>query len=264
MKILRLSTLLLCLLENEFNTALKLPGPQVYVVTPFPKPLTADEGRSAPQPFYYHNWMRRIDSPMNTTTTSTTTKTTTPKVITPDLIFAEFESDKMKNIRKLLEKERTDIKTSTTFQPIYVPDENMYDEPQNYGLPSPTTEREVMKTSAKDMTDYFALYNNMYNGENNLVVPVYVPSATSTTQKPTTTPSSETPTTINNVRNIWHIIDSEKRNQYNSGWNEIPVSNNDQNGKQDTEPQSNHQETQEQRDEDDKFGQIDNNFALPG
>lgn len=260
MKILTLSTLLLCLLQNELATALKLPGPLVYVVTPFPKRLTIDEGRSAPQPFYYRNWMRRMDSPANTTTTSTTT----PRVKTPDLIFAEFESDKRKNIRKLLEKERIDSIMSTTFKPIYVPDEITHEQAQHYGVPSPTTEREDMKTSDKDMTDYFALYNNIYNSKDNLAAPVYVPPSTSSTQKPTTTSTSETPIAMNNVGHIWHIIDSEKRNQYYGGWKEESISLHDQKGKQVTEPENNHQETQEQRNEDDKAAQIDYNFALPG
>lgn len=263
MKFLTLSTLLFCLLENEFSNSLKLPGPLVYVVTPSPGLLTVDEGRSATQPFYYQSWLRRMNSPMNTTTTSTTRPTPT-LVKTPDLIFAEFDSHNMKNIRKLLEKERIDSKMSSSAKPIYVPDEIMHEESENYDeLPTSTTEREDMKTSAKDMTDYFAWYNSMYNSENNFVAPVYVPSSTST-QKPITTSTSETPTTSNNVRNIWHIIDSEKRNQYYDGWNEVPISMHAQNGKQDTEPESNHQKTQEQIDEDDKADQIDNNFALPG
>lgn len=258
MKILTISTLLLCLIKNELTTALKLPGPLVYVVTPSPRPLTIDEGRSASRPFYYHNWMRRMDSPMNTTTTSTTT----PRVKTPDLIFADFQSNKMKNIRKLLEKERVDSTKSTTVQPIYVPDE--YEEPQNFGLPSPTTEREEMKTSAKDMTDYFALYNNLYNSGDSYLqaVPEYVPSST---QEPITTSSSETSTATNNVENIWHIIDSEKRNQYYGGWDEIPITtNHGQDIKQETELEDNHQQTQKQTDEDGKGDQVDDNFALPG
>lgn len=254
------SALLLCLFENEL-TALKLPGPPVYVVTPSPRHLTIDEGRSAPQPFYYHNWMRRMDSPMNTTTTSTSAPI---RVKTPDLIFAEFESDKTKNIKKLLEKERIDSKMPTTAKPIYVPDEIIYDEPQNYGLPPPTTEKEDMKTSAKDMTDYFALYNNMYNNEDNLAAHVYAPSSTSSTQKPTTTSIPQTPTTMNNVGHIWHIIDSDKRNQYHGEWNEVPISMPDQNGKQATELENSNQKTQEQIDGDDKTDPIDNNFALPG
>lgn len=260
MRILTLSTLLLFLLQNEFTVALKLPGPLVYVVTPSPRPLTIDEGRSAPQPFYYHNWMRRLDSPMNTTTTSTTT----PRVKTPDLIFAEFDSDKRKNIRKLLEEEKTDLKVSTTLKPIYVHHEIMHEKPQDYGLPSPITEREYTKTSTKDMTDYFALYNNRYNSDDYLAAPVYAPSSTSSTQEPTTTSTSETPTTMNNVGHIWHIIDSEKRNQYYGGWNEVPIAMHDQNEKQNMEPAHNDQETQEQIDEDDKADQIDYNFALPG
>lgn len=253
------STLLLCLLKYEFTTAHKLPGPPVYVVTPSPRTLTIDEGRSAPRPFYYQNWIRRMDSPVNMTTTSTTT----PRVKTPDLIFAEFESNKLKNIRKLLEKERIDPKTSTTAKPIYVPDDITYEESQNYGLPAPTTEREDMETSVKDMTDYFALYNNMHNSEHK-IAPVYVPSSTSSTQEPTTTASSETSTAINNVENIWHIIDNEKRNQYYGTWNEEPISiNHDQNIKQDMRPEDNHQETLKQT-EDGRADQIDDNFALPG
>lgn len=260
MKIVTLSTLLLCLLGNELATALKLPGPLVYVVTPSPRPLTIDEGRSAPQPFYYRNWMRRMDMPINTTTTSTTT----PRVKTPDLIFAEFESDERKNIRKLLEKEKVNSMISTTTKPIYVPDEIMHEQPQNYGLPSPTTEREDMKTSVKTMNDYFTLYNSMYNSEGNKAAPVYVPSSISSTQIPTTTSNSETPPPMNNVGHIWHVIDSEKHNQYNVGWSEVPISIHDEYGKQDMIPKYNHHESQEQVDEDNKADQIDDNFALPG
>ncbi|KAJ8735670.1 hypothetical protein PYW07_007290 [Mythimna separata] len=211
-------------------------------------------GRSAP--FYYHKWMSRMDTPRNASAVTTTTERTK----TPDLIFAEFESDSnnMKSIRKILEKERiqpsTTSTTTTTSRPIYVPDEETNDE-SSYGLPAPTTEKPV-KT---DMTDYFAMYNNLYNSG-----PVYVPSApSSTASPPPTTTVSTTP--MNNVENIWHIIDREKQDQFSSGtWQEEPVgSEQNSNDVQNTDNlKSDNVQPNEDKTEEDAG--IDENFALPG
>lgn len=254
-----LFALLLCLWKYKAN-ALKLPGPLVYVVTPSPRPLQIDEGRSAPRPFYYHDW-KRMDSSPETTTASTTT---TPKEKTPDLIFAEFESDNMKNIRKLLEKEKIESKTSTTPRPIYVPDEESSREVQsiNYGLPPLKMEKEETPPK-KDMTDYFALYNNLYN--DNFSLPVYVPAkASSTTAATTISTSTTTAEPLNNVENIWHIIDSEKHNKYSGNWDEVPI-----NSGSDQDVASNNKDleenpVQENKYDDDNRSQIDDNFALPG
>lgn len=265
MKILTLSLLLVSLYHKEVN-ALNLPGPRVYVVTPRTlQNVQIDEARSAPRPFYYHNW-RRMDTPQNLTTTTTTTTTT---VKTPDLIFAEFESDHMKSIRKLLENERIELKmsTTTTPKPIYVPDEEIT-EPQNnnYGLPSQVTEmKEETKPSATDMTDYFALYNNMYNTDDAPPVPIYLPSTT-TTPKTTTSTTTTTPAPINNVENIWHIIDNEKHNQYSGQWDEVPVNEGNKQESPDeikaNSDEINLDENRHQDDDDDS--KIDENFALPG
>ncbi|XP_068626485.1 uncharacterized protein [Battus philenor] len=206
--------------------AVNLPGPKVYVVTPSPRPLQNDEGRSAP--FYYHNWMRRMDTgPTNMTTPSTTTtKKMKDTLKTPDLIFAEFEADSngsmKKSIRQLLEKERVSVK-STTLQPIYVPD-NMQIVPQetNYGLPIPN-----VKSADKENkeTDYFEMYNKMYN---NAPSPIYIP----TTTPPTTTTKTTTSSTdiqMSNIENIWHIIDNEKSSQLSNNWQEVPVGANSDN-----------------------------------
>ncbi|KAJ2947959.1 hypothetical protein O0L34_g9751 [Tuta absoluta] len=275
MKIIILSSLFVLLYSYE-AIAVKLPGPLVYVVTPSPKPRN-DEGRSAPKPFYYHSWMRRMDSPLNATSTTTTTAAP-KKVMTPDLIFAEFESDKMKNIRKLLEKERTDRKTTTTtttttMKPIYVPnDEPQYEEPEkvNYGLPSQTEE---VKMNEKDMTDYFALYNNMYNVNNAPPAPVYLPRTSTTprpttTSRPTTTRRPTTPTTtttaapVHNVENIWNIIDSQKEEEYTGQWDEVPIGPGSEKDEEKTNNQSEEEEQQEV--ENDEKPEINDNFALPG
>lgn len=255
-RIVLLTVLLHCFHVHHVFSA-NLPGPLVYVVTPSPRP-PQDEGRSAP--FYYHKWMNRMDTPRNATPTTTTTARTK----TPDLIFAEFESNNnnMKSIRKLLEKERfqppTSTTTTTSSRPIYVPDEETNDA-ANYGLSVPSTK----KPDKTDMTDYFALYNNLYNSG-----PVYVPSATSSSAPPPTSTLATTTTTtqapINNVENIWHIIDKEKQDQYSGSWQEEPVSseqttkdvqNNDNLQSEDGQP--NEDKTEEDTG-------IDDNFALPG
>lgn len=228
----------------------KLPGPLVYVVTPSPRPPQIDMGRSAP--FYYHKWMSRMDTPQNATTTA--------KTKTPDLIFAEFESDNsnMKSIRNLLEKEKVQsvMTTTTTSRPIYVPDEESNDE-SNHDLPVPTTE----KQKKTDMTDYFAFYNNLYNSG-----PVYVPPTPSTTvlSSSTTTPlptTSQAP--MNNVENIWHIIDNEKH-ELSGKWEEEPIAS-EQSTKDvpsEDSSQSDDMNSNEHKTQDD--GEIDENFALPG
>ncbi|KAM3967898.1 uncharacterized protein ACR2FA_011447 [Aphomia sociella] len=233
---------------------LNLPGPLVYVVTPSPQPPRANEGRSAP--FYYHNWIKRMDSPQNLTTTTTTTPI--PKVKTPDLIFAEFESDNgdnmRKSIRKLLEKEKIETKTSTTMGSIYVPNEDINKDNQQI-YESSTSEKPEQST--KDMTDYFALYNNLYN--NVPLAPVYVPSTTESATTSTTTTTTAAPV---NVENIWHIIDNEKYNQYSGKWNEIPITS-----------EVNHYTTEETKlqnngityhNNGDEDSRVDDNFALPG
>ncbi|XP_022822506.1 histone-lysine N-methyltransferase SETD1B-like [Spodoptera litura] len=237
-----------------------LPGPLVYVVTPSPRPPQIDMGRSAP--FYYHKWMSRMDTPQNTTVTTTTTERTK----TPDLIFAEFESDNnnMKSIRKLLEKEKIKYKTttttttSTTSRPIYVPDEEASND-SSYGLPAPSTEKPVNT----DMTDYFSLYNNLYNSG-----PVYVPSVASpsTAPSPTTTTSTTTTTQapVNNVENIWHIIDSQKHDQYSGTWEEEPISSEQNQDEDQNKSNSESADVQEQDDKSEDNIGIDDNFALPG
>ncbi|PZC75175.1 hypothetical protein B5X24_HaOG206590 [Helicoverpa armigera] len=254
-----LVVLLNCFHVHHVYTA-NLPGPLVYVVTPSPRPPQIDMGRSAP--FYYHKWMNRMDTPQNTTPATTTTT----KIKTPDLIFAEFESNNnnMKSIRKLLEKEKfkpktttTTTTTTTTSRPIYVPDEETNDD-SNYGLPVPSTEKPV-KT---DMTDYFALYNNLYNSG-----PVYVPPApTSSTPAPPTTTTLATTTTsqapMNHVENIWHIIDNEKHDQYSGTWEEEPISSeqNNNDNKENTEST----DAEPNKDNTENGAGLDDNFALPG
>lgn len=186
-------------------SALKLPGPKVYVVTPAPR-TKAETGRSAP--FYYHSWLRRSDTPRNETTTA---KTTTTKAQNPDLIFAEFESEDgnnaKKSIRKLLEKESTETRSSTS-KPIYVADED------------------PIKNSASDVNEqdgeeYFSMYNHLYK---NPSAPVYMPSTTmrttTTTLKATTEPDPK------KVENIWHIIDNEKQTHQSGGWQEYSIDDN--------------------------------------
>ncbi|XP_052758653.1 uncharacterized protein LOC113518553 [Galleria mellonella] len=241
---------LFVLFEINVN-GLNLPGPLVYVVTPSPHSPGADKGRSAP--FYYHNWIKRIDSPQNVTTTISTPKL---KVKTPDLIFAEFESDNSdnmkKSIRKLLEKEKTEIKTSTTMGSIYVPDEDI--NRNSHKTYETTTEKmeEKSQSTSNDMTDYFALYNNLYN--NDPPAPVYISSTMASSSTTTTAAPAD-------VENVWHIIDSEKYNQYSGKWNEIPItSETNQDTMEDSKTNSN-KETYQQKQEDNA---VDENFALPG
>ncbi|CAG4978360.1 unnamed protein product [Parnassius apollo] len=243
-----------CILGNCKVLALNLPGPKVYVVTPSSISSKIDEGRSAP--FYYHSWMRRMDSGPNITTTTVPT-TTKSQVKTPDLIFAEFESDSngavKKSIRKLLEKERVEAKSSTTFQPIYVPDKEFQPVHQNtnYGLPLPNVKQEDKDTK---QADEFDMYNKFYNNP----VPIYVPTTTpfTTTTKLTTTTTTQV--TPSNVENIWHIIDSEKYNEYADNWQEVSVGKNDENAiKSDTnEPVDTSSVNEEEK--------LYDNLALPG
>lgn len=234
-----------CFCKYE-SSSLNLPGPMVYVVTPSPRPSRAGEAHVSP--FYYHNWMRRMDSPQNVSTT------TTP---TPDLIFAEFETgNNMKSIRKLLEREKispqTSTPTSTTARPIYVPDESndvTYTSPVN-------TDEKKEDTKAVDMTDYFALYNNLYNPNSEAQAPVYTASTTISTSKATTTTLTP-PIRGPAVENIWHIIDSQKHDRYSGQWEEEQLENDV------TTPTTPDKLEEEPKTEDPDQG-IDENFALPG
>ncbi|XP_047985385.1 uncharacterized protein LOC125225623 isoform X1 [Leguminivora glycinivorella] len=241
--------------------SLNLPGPLVYVVTPAPRTpatLKIDEGRSAP--FYYHNWMRRMDSPKNA---SSTTTTTTPKVETPDLIFAEFESHNgdnyRKSLRNLLEKEKIQSKTSTTMKPLYVSDEFPEQTSQvNYVVPdSNTHEEDKLKASTPDMTDYFALYNNLYG--NNNAAPVLIPTTTASTTTTTTTTTAAPK--VNNVEDIWHVIDSEKHNQIAGQWEEVPV---DVESDKTITPGMISEKEPQNEDKTKNEDMMDENFALPG
>lgn len=224
----------------------------MYVVTPSSRPPQVDMGRAVP--FYYSNW-KRMDTPSSETSTSTTQKT-------PDLIFAEFESDNkhMKSIRKLLEKEKVQAKTTTTTsRPIYVPDEDASASDSNYGIPQSTE-----KPKKPDMTDYFALYNNLYNSG-----PVYVPHAptTSAPTVPSTTPTTTTTTTteaaMSNVENVWHIIDNEKHDEYTGQWKEEPV-NSDQTSQETPSGSVNQSDDKSNENQTENDDTIDDNFALPG
>lgn len=187
----------------------KLLGPKVFIVTPAPKPQQVNEGRSAP--FYYRNWIRRIDSPQNITTTTTTT---TPKSDTHDLIFAEF-GDKEKSIRHLLEKESIRT-TSTTIKP-YLMEEDLSLRQNNNNKPGLEYEKPSKQDNENDMTDYFSMYNNLYNS---VPSPVYLPMTT------TTTSTTTTPIPNMDVKNIWHIIDEQKNTEYSSGqWEEHDLTN---------------------------------------
>lgn len=252
--VLLISSLLFTyVLYNSNAVALNLPGPLVYVVTPSPRPPETNEGRSAP--FYYHNWMRRMDTGPNTTTTPSPTATSS-RVKTPDLIFAEFESDgsMKKSIRKLLEKERIEGKTSTTFQPIYVPDEEFQPitKKTNYVLPTSNAKHE----DAPKQSDFFEMYNKQYNEP----APIYKPTTTSTT---TTTVATIIPSkaTLNNVQNIWHIIDSEKSNQNTGKWEEIPIKTKDEKLVDSSEKSEDNLTAVDDDNEDENAF---DNFALPG
>lgn len=253
----------MCLL-NYGSEAVNRPNPTVYVVTPSPRSHQDSEARSAP--FYYHNWMRRMDTPQNATTT-----TTTARVETPDLIFAEFESDNgdnmRKSIRKLLEQERVAAKTSTTSttstttsRPIYVAEDSDNNENQDlaYVVPKSENTKDEKKNAETDMTDYFALYNNLYGDKNNNYnpAPVYLPSTT-----PSTTTTTTTIPAPSNIENIWQIIDSEKHHRYSDTWKEVPVISNDDKDpgtEQNVQPQDDVTNTEHEE------GYINDNFSLPG
>lgn len=251
-------SLLVCLCNVH---SLNLPGPQVFVVTASPRPqLRIDEGRSAP--FYYHNWMRRMDSPQNATSTTTTAK---PKVETPDLIFAEFESGNgdnyQKSLRNLLEKEKIQHKTTTTTaKPIYVADEDPEQTPLEVKHEVPVinyVKPEDAKKSTPDMTDYFALYNNLYNHD---AAPVYMPISTPRTTLPTTT-TTTTVAPLSNVQDIWHVIDSEKYDQNVGKWEEASIDSENEDKNPDSQQvQKELQETDQDKNE----VVMDDNFALPG
>lgn len=256
----------MCFWKCEIS-AVKLPGPLVYVVTPSPRPPQIDKGRSAP--FYYHNWMRRMDTSRNATTSISST--TTPKSKTPDLIFAEFESgntNNMKSIRKLLEREKTEPETTTTttttLQPIYVPEEEPDDVTRvvNYGLPVMTEEKAEEPSSETD--SYFSMYNKIYNG-----VPVYLSSTRSTSSTVNNSPVTKTTTTTTtsvpvNVENIWHIIDNEKYNQYSGNWEEQPLSIDNTEEKINTLKSQNEAGNIDDVKTELNQDPIDENFALPG
>ncbi|CAK1540105.1 unnamed protein product [Leptosia nina] len=264
--------LLLCFLfDNVF--ALTFPGPRVYVVTPAaPRPFQRNHDNQAP--FYYQNWMRRMDSDENITSTTTTAS---PKVKTPDLIFAEFDKDATmkKSIRKLLEQERIPIKTpSTTVQPIYVADEKTKAPGvNNYGLPLSSVVKDNEENhNTNFQTDYVSMYNDLYNAP----VPVYKPTTTTTTttQPPPAEPATST-TTENpiNVENIWHIIDSEKLNQYSGNWDEAPVpsheytsddTNNGEDGVSDDIQTKDLEDTNPSQNNKEEEAPVGDNFALPG
>nr|XP_026487867.1 adhesive plaque matrix protein [Vanessa tameamea] len=245
--------------------ALSFPGPRVYVVTPSSRSVRKDENKIAP--FYYHNWMRRMDSEQNVTTTTTPA----PTVKTPDLIFAEFESDgSQKSIRKLLEKEK--IAKTSTMSPIYVPDdeENKVTRVVNYGLPVNLYKHDtpINDDSTEKSTHPFMFDNDYYN---NVHEPVYLPSTTQSTTKATTkTTTKESPV---NIENIWHIIDDEKLNQYSGNWQEVQVNSKEENAKNNNENDENTYDNQNQledeghrqnnEDQSDEV-KIDENFALPG
>lgn len=253
-----LSLLVISVLCNSKVSAGNLPGPMVYVVTPATRSAQNDEGRA--RPFYYRNWIRRMDSETSTTTAAPTTSTV--KVDTPDLIFAEFESDghMKKSIRKLLEKERVETKTSTTFQPIYVPDEEFQPVAQitNYGLPLPTEKPDQKET---EESKYFEMYNKFYNIAPTTYTQTTSPTTT-TTKIPTTTSTQATPS---NVENIWHIIDSEKSNQHSGNWEEVPIGTNEEESKSEIQLQTNTDDhIIEDNKEDNEDDGVFTDFAVPG
>ncbi|XP_050362602.1 uncharacterized protein LOC126781677 [Nymphalis io] len=245
--------------------ALSFPGPQVYVVTPSSRSVRKDENKIAP--FYYHKWMRRMDSDQNVTTPTTPA----PTVKTPDLIFAEFESDgsKQKSIRKLLEKEK--IAKTTTMSPIYVPDneENKVTRVVNYGLPVNLNNQDTAsKDDSAEKSTYPFMFDNDYY--NNVQEPVYLPSTTQSTTKATTTTTKDTPT---NIENIWHIIDDEKLNQYSGKWQEVEVNAKGENVKNsdgnneytyDNQRQFEDEEHRQHNEDESDEVKIDENFSLPG
>ncbi|XP_045494754.1 homeobox protein 4 [Colias croceus] len=245
--------------------ALSFPGPRVYVVTPSPRPFQVNSANSAP--FYYHNWMRRMDSEEHNATTTTTT-TTTPKVETPDLIFAEFESDgsMKKSIKKLLEKERIAPSTSTTQQPIYVPDEETERVTRivNYGLPvTKLEEKNATPKPKNNNNNYFSLDENFYNEAS---VPEYMPTTKRPITESTTTSTTTTTSSPINVENIWHIIDNEKFNQHSGDWDEVFVDTSNNANENEPEKSDNHNEKEndDSNIDNNEEVKIDDNFALPG
>ncbi|XP_050681281.1 uncharacterized protein LOC126976759 [Leptidea sinapis] len=265
MVVKEISLFIVCLIIEDV-VPLSFPGPRVYVVTPSPRPFQANRDNSGP--FYYHNWMRRMDSEPNITTTTTTEA---PKVKTPDLIFAEFESGNtmQKSIRKLLEKERIDsTSTTTTPRPIYIPenDDSKVTRVVNYGLPVSTPSKELELPVFQENEQEVDYNPDLYD------LPVNInKAATSSTTKTTTT--TKTPV---NVENIWHVIDNEKLNQYTGNWNEVPVApeytmsgkNNNNSGYDGEEdkaatPDESINNSDGTEDHDDIL-KIDDNFALPG
>ncbi|GBP83980.1 hypothetical protein EVAR_46611_1 [Eumeta japonica] len=228
---------------------------QVFVVTPASDKLQINEGRSAP--FYYHNWMRRMDAVPNSTTTTTTTRK--PKVKTPDLIFAEFESensddDMKKSLRKLLQKEHVRIKSST-MAPIVVEDEPVQKSEPNKVIIRPIIgnegqSQEETNEHSNSLADYYAMLKNVYDSAPS---PVYIPSTTPSTTASTTTSSTTTSAPMD-VQNIWHIIDSEKTNQFSGSWEEAPLESDEK-----KKEESNIDESNKANDE-----IINENFALPG
>lgn len=222
------------------SNPLKLPGPRVYVVTPATE--LKNEGRSAP--FYYQNWMRRMDPPKNASTI------TTSKPKTHDLIFAEFESDKGNNmrnsIRKLLEKEKLDITTPTTTDPHI-----------KYHVEATHNMDSVVQSSDKNDNNYESMYPNL---SSNVPALMYLPSTTSrppTVIKPTTPKTISTPKIADtmDVKNIWHIIDEQnKYNQHAGKWEEHDI------------PADGSKNEREEIDDNNKaVNTFDmDNFALPG
>ncbi|CAH2235528.1 uncharacterized protein LOC120630667 [Pararge aegeria] len=255
----------LCVFLCEYSvSALSFPGPRVYVVTPSTRILKKDEGK--PTPFYYHNWMRRMDTGPDTTTSTTTEPA---KVKTPDLIFAEFESDgsQQKSIRKLLENERTYPKKST-MSPIYVPDdeENKVTRVVNYGLPVKTINQ---NDSSTENNSYILMSHDEYN--NNFPDPEYVTASQPTL--PTTAKITTTTQSPINIQNIWHVIDSEKADKYLNKWEEIsfdPKTGENTNIAATDHGSGNEKNHRPVTDEvfkqeyDDDDVKIDDNFALPG
>lgn len=240
-------------LTSEYVNAINLSRPRVYVVTPATK-VQVDEGRSAP--FYYHNWMRRMDPPKNMSTT------TTPKQDTHDLIFAEFESNNGdKSIRKLLEKEKLDITTKMKNTYDSAPNKNIYkeDTPENIEDDDFKYTENQDQIKPNKLPEYMSMYNNVYVPS---PAPVYLPS---TTAPPTTTYKSSTIITTTktsdamDVKNIWHIIDDEKYNQYAGKWEEQAIVPQDPIKSEET----NKDISSHQNEEKENFN-IYNNFALPG
>ncbi|XP_034832750.1 uncharacterized protein [Maniola hyperantus] len=245
-------------------SALGFPGPQVYVVTPSARISKKDEGK--PSSFYYHNWMRRMDTGSDTTTTTTTEKSVS-EVKTPDLIFAEFDSDgsKQKSIRNLLEKERI-----TTMRPIYVPDEdeNKVTRVVNYGLPVNTINHNENSTENKySYISHDDYYNNLPAPMYVTIPPTTLPTTTTKIMTTALSPINIIPTNHNNIQNIWHVINSEKSDQYLHNWEEISLdSKNEEISNDETGDEKNHHPDSDSFKQEYDSGDVtmDDNFALPG